>query len=91
MEEVDKGCPMIRMGVSGWMFLLVPAYPGCPGQKAVKQLCVCVEGPDDWQGTDRKNVLGGIAWHSGDATSNMFCDYQPQDQLLNGCACVNLH
>ena len=25
------------MGVSGWMFLLVPAYPGCPGSKAVKR------------------------------------------------------
>ena len=24
------------------MFLLVPAYPGSPRQKAVKQLCVCV-------------------------------------------------
>jgi len=23
--------------LSGWMFLLVPAYPGCPGSKAVKQ------------------------------------------------------
>ena len=22
------------------MFFLVPAYPGCPGQKAVKWLCV---------------------------------------------------
>ena len=42
MEEDDKGCPIIRMGVSGWMFLLVPAYRGCPGPKAVKQLCVCV-------------------------------------------------
>ena len=41
MEEDDKGCPMIRIGVSGWVFLLVPAYPGCPGPKAVK-LCVCV-------------------------------------------------
>jgi len=28
---------MIRMGVSGLMFLLVPAYPGCPGSKAVKR------------------------------------------------------
>jgi len=28
---------MIRMGVSGCMFLLVPAYPGCPGSKAVKR------------------------------------------------------
>ena len=42
MEEDDKGCPMIRMGVSGWMFLLVRAYPVSPGQKAVKRLCVCV-------------------------------------------------
>ena len=42
MDEVDKGSSMIRMGVSGWVFLLVPAYPGCPGPKAVKQLCVCV-------------------------------------------------
>jgi len=24
------------------MFLLVPAYPGSPGQKAVKRLCLCV-------------------------------------------------
>ena len=24
------------------MFLLVPAYPGSPRQKAVKLLCVCV-------------------------------------------------
>ena len=24
------------------MFLLVPAYPGSHGPKAVKQLCVCV-------------------------------------------------
>ena len=24
------------------MFLLVPAYPGSPGQKSVKRLCVCV-------------------------------------------------
>ena len=24
------------------MFLLVPAHPGSPGQRAIKQLCVCV-------------------------------------------------
>ena len=24
------------------MFLLVPAYPGSPGRKAIKRLCVCV-------------------------------------------------
>ena len=37
MEKGDKGSTMIRMGVSGWMFLLVPAYPGCPGSKAVRR------------------------------------------------------
>ena len=48
MEKDDKGSTMIRMGVSGWMFLLVPAYPGCPGSKAVKRslllllLFICV-------------------------------------------------
>jgi len=34
MEEVDKGCLMTRTGVSGWMFLLVPAHPDGPGQRA---------------------------------------------------------
>ena len=24
-----------------WFILLVPAYPGCPGKKAIKRLCVC--------------------------------------------------
>jgi len=37
MEKGDKGSTMIRMGVSGWMFLLVPTYPGCPRSKAVKR------------------------------------------------------
>jgi len=38
MEKGDKGSMLTRMGVSGWMFLLVPAYPSCPGQTAVKRL-----------------------------------------------------
>ena len=37
MEKGDKGSTLTMMGVSGWMFLLVPAYPGCPGSKAVKR------------------------------------------------------
>ena len=28
--------------MSGWMFLLVPAHPGTPGQRAIKRSCVCV-------------------------------------------------
>ena len=42
MEEVDKGCPMTRMRVSGRVFLLVPGYPGIPRARAIKRLCVCV-------------------------------------------------
>ena len=42
MEKCDKGSTLTRMGVSGWMFLLVPAYPGCPGQTAVKWLLLLV-------------------------------------------------
>jgi len=38
MEEADKGWFMIMIVVSGWMFLLVPAHMGSPGQRAVKQL-----------------------------------------------------
>ena len=38
MEKGDKGSTLTRMGVSGLMFLLVPAYQGCPGQTAVKWL-----------------------------------------------------
>ena len=35
----NKDVSLIMRGV----FLLVPAYPGCPGPKAVKRLCVvCV-------------------------------------------------
>ena len=37
MEKDDQGSTLIRIGVSGWKFLLVPAYPGCPGSKAVKR------------------------------------------------------
>jgi len=66
MEEVDKGCPMIRMGVSGWVFLLVPLN-GC--------VCVCVF--VTWQKIRRKSrrvinwsavhwmlyYLGEPSWH----------------------------
>jgi len=40
MEEADKDWMMIRM-VGGWVFLLVPAHPGSPGQRAVKRLLLC--------------------------------------------------
>ena len=42
MEEVDKGCLMIRTGVTGWLFLLVPDHPSSPRQTTVKQLWVYV-------------------------------------------------
>ena len=42
MEEVDKRCLMIRMVVSGRVFLLVPAHPGSP-DKGLLNDCVCME------------------------------------------------
>jgi len=41
-RKFDKGCLIIRMGVSGRMFLLVPAHPASPVQRAAKRWCVCV-------------------------------------------------
>jgi len=37
MEEADEDWMVIRM-VGGWMFVLVPAHTGSPGQRAVKWL-----------------------------------------------------
>jgi len=37
---------------SGWMFLLVPAHPGCPGQNTQSRktvVCVCVSNAECWQ------------------------------------------
>jgi len=53
MEEDDKWCPMIRTGVSGWVFLLVRAYPRCPGPKALKMV-VCVLSGTTWVGRYHK-------------------------------------
>ena len=40
MQEVDKVC-VIKMGASGWMFLLVLAHQGNPRQRAIIWLRVC--------------------------------------------------
>jgi len=43
MEEADKGRLMTTIGVSGWMFLLVPAHPDCTGQDPEsRKMVVCV-------------------------------------------------
>jgi len=36
MSDDQDGCEWVNV------FFPVPAYPGSPGQKVVKQLCVCV-------------------------------------------------
>jgi len=41
MKEADKDWMTIRM-MGGWVFLLVPAHPGSPGQRAVKRVVVVV-------------------------------------------------
>ena len=45
------------------MFLLVPAYMGSPGQKAVKRLCVCVDTVVNLQCFDT------VGWAAGRASS----------------------
>jgi len=35
-------CHCLLYTVSHWFSFIVPAYPGCPGKKAVKRICVCV-------------------------------------------------
>jgi len=45
MDEADKGRLMIMICVSGWMFLLVRAHLGCPGQNPESRkmvVCMCV-------------------------------------------------
>ena len=42
MGEVGSGRLVVGVDVGGWVFLLVPAHPGIPRQRAVKQLWVCV-------------------------------------------------
>jgi len=41
-DAMDRGKwrKMIRLGVSGWVFLLVPAYSGCTRQKPLNVVCV---------------------------------------------------
>ena len=52
------------MGVSGWMFLLVPAYPGCPGSKAVKRSLLLL-------------LLLYSTWHQGIAQFHMLHMFNP--------------
>ena len=45
MDEADKEWMITVIGVSGWMFLLVPAHLGCPGQNPEsRKTVVCVWG-----------------------------------------------
>ena len=70
MEKGDKGSTMIRMGVSGWMFLLVPAYTGCPGSKAVKRSLLLVRAR-----RRRKLISNKLYWHC--------CELVKLSELIN--------
>ena len=78
MEKDDKGSTMIWMGVSGWMFLLVPAYPGCPGSKAVKRSLLSLSL------ASVKSRLVLPFWHR-------LTRVVPDKGPLDGCMCVCLH
>jgi len=68
MEEADKRWVMTAISVSGWMFLLLLAHPGCPGQNPESRKMVVVvvrkqqqlfygtlSGTPRWAGT-RRNI-----------------------------------
>jgi len=62
MEEADKDWTMIRM-VGRWVFLLVPADPGSPGQRAVKRLlCCCFYVSIRYVWCRRSDVYTGRPW-----------------------------
>ena len=63
MEKGDKGSTLTRMGVSWWMFFLVPAYPGCPWQTAVKWLFCCLR-------TFVQHMSIGLIWYWTVSTGN---------------------
>jgi len=68
MEEVDKGCLMIRIQ-DGCEWVNVssgtgPVHPGSPGQRAVKQLCVCVFVWSGYCNPSRGYGLLGDYWYS---------------------------
>jgi len=71
MEEADKDWMMIRM-VGGWVFLLVPAHPGSPGQTAVKRLLLLL----------LLGLLKNCSWVTELAVGR-FCDSTNVSQLLS--------
>ena len=80
MEELDKGCPITRMGVGVWVFLLVPAYPGSPGSTAVKRLCVvCVCVFADLSEVLWARVHGASLSVPGRCCLSMFTDTEGRD------------
>jgi len=67
MEEADKDWTMIRM-VGGWVFILIPAHPGSPGQRAVKRL-LCVSCVHDSDGIVITNLLTRVTY-AGNTVEN---------------------
>ena len=86
MEKGDKGSTLTRMGVSGWMFLLVAAYPGCPGQTAVKWLLLLLSLSRCWwywqdvEGTRLRigSTHEGIVTFDGTVRTHLFQWYDSQ-------------
>jgi len=73
---------MTTMSVSGWMFLLIPAHPGCPGQNPKSRktvmccVCVCV-----WSAIAFSALTQLVGWQEGHPacnnmqTSNIFSTF----------------
>jgi len=88
MEKGDKGSTLTRMGVSGWMFLLVPAYPGCPGQMAVKWLLLlllCAAVYRECHLVKATEVTAGLAESNGSLLPGIWRDWLHVTCGLTAC------
>jgi len=95
MEEADKDWMMIGM-VGGWVFLLVPAHQGSPGQRAVKRLLLLLSiyhtdatvHEIDWAKLPRIFNCIKTASESVALWILWTLGWKPYHSLLNGCVSI---
>ena len=74
MEKADKGCLMIRMGVSGWMFLPIQVRPPSQYQtRAVKWLCVVCEWTQNLYKYHNNKYINQVASDCKNSTVTKIC------------------
>ena len=82
MEEADKDWMMIRM-LGGGVFLLVPAHPGSPGQRAVRRSLLLLLIPvSAYPGCTGKEAVKRVSLHCAVSSSEFFLDICMTSRVL---------